>query len=132
MQLLKGFGAHRGVRLVTLAVVVLIGNSQLASAQNMRGRGPFAGLFGMGPRATNSQSLDFRGSAFGVWQDVIFGSDFDPSLIDPTFKKSETLGVGIASLQYVFDHHAEHSKGRGAMVELTHLLGQSQCLRMGV
>ena len=80
MQLLKGFGAHRGVRLVTVAMVVLMGSSRLASAQNMRGRGPFAGLFGMGPGASNSQSLDFRGSAFGVWQDVIFPLRFRSKL----------------------------------------------------
>src|SRR5262249_48612331 len=53
--------------------------------------------------------LDFRGSAFGIWQNVIFRSDSNPSLTDPAFKTSETLGAGIASLQYVFDRHAQHS-----------------------
>ena len=49
MKLLRALGV-RSVRVVALIALVCVGDSRLASAQNPRGRGPFSGLFGIGPQ----------------------------------------------------------------------------------
>jgi hypothetical protein len=97
------------VRVVAWIALVLVGDSRLASAQNPRGRGPFAGLFGIGPQATNSQSLNVRASAFGVWQDVSFVGDVDPSLLDPTFQQNGTFGGTVGSMDYAFNRRTQTS-----------------------
>ena len=62
------------VRVVALSVVLFASDVSFASAsaQNPRAAGSFCGpLRGRSERAELS-SLDFRGSLFGVWQDVLF------------------------------------------------------------
>src|SRR5262249_26275890 len=102
MRLLDVFSAP-WMRLVAVAALFSIGDSQFAFAQNPRGRGPFTGLFGTGPQSTNSQTLNARASAFGIWQNISFAGEVDPSLLDPTFSRNGTFGGTIGSLEYYFN-----------------------------
>jgi hypothetical protein len=72
-----------------------------ASAQTPRAAGPFAGLFG-GGRTANSNTLDFRSSLFGVWQDVSIPDDVDPALLDPTLHQDSAFSGANASLLYAY------------------------------
>src|SRR5262245_7684608 len=102
MRLLEAFSAP-WVRLVAGVALFSIGDAQFALAQNPRGRGPFSGLFGIGPQSTNSQSLNARASAFGVWQDISFPGEVDPKLLDPTFSRNGTFAGTVGSLEYIFN-----------------------------
>jgi hypothetical protein len=100
------------VRVVALSLVLLTRDVSIVSAQtptSSRVRGPFAGLFGGGPGLQNAQSMDFRTSLFGVWQDVVVPRDFDPTLLDPTFDRSGTFGGAIGQLDYTFNRHSQNS-----------------------
>ena len=108
MKLLRALGV-RSVRVVAVVALVCVGDSRLASAQNPRGRGPFAGLFGIGPQVTNSQALNARASAFGVWQNISFPEGVDPSLLDPTFIKNGTFAGTVGSLDYTFNRRTQTS-----------------------
>ncbi len=92
------------------ALAVVCAGSARAEAQTPRVQGPFAGLFGgnAGGRSTN-QSLDVRGSLFGVWQDVLKP---DPDLLrelDPRFQKSGTFGGASGSLTYSYQRTTRSS-----------------------
>src|SRR4029450_5483472 len=96
------------VRVVGLVVLFLAGDLSVASAQ-IRVRGPFAGLFAANQGARNAPSLNFDASVFGVWQQVLFPSDFDETLLDPTFDKSGAFAGAVAQLAYSFDRRTTGS-----------------------
>jgi hypothetical protein len=105
------------VRVFGLGALLFFSHTSSAFSQNARNRGPFAGLFGGNPRVRNSHVLDFRGSLFGVWQDVLFPSNFDTSLLDPTFQKNGTFAGAVAQLDYAFNRQTDNAaffvSGRG-------------------
>jgi hypothetical protein len=100
---------RRLIQRASLLFAAVICVAPSAQAQNPRARGPFAGLFGGGARAENSETLDFRTSLFGVRSDVILPPDFDRSLLDPRFDLSGTFGAVSGFLDYAFDRHTESS-----------------------
>lgn len=99
-------GTARGNRAPWVAVWFLLAGCLLpavAEAQSERMVGPFAGLFGGGRPAVNSQSLGLRASLFGVQQDVKLPNNFDTTLLDPRFQASSKFAGASSSLGYLFN-----------------------------
>jgi hypothetical protein len=92
------------------AMAVVCACASGAVAQTPRVEGPFAGLFGGsgGSRAT-TQSLDVRGSLFGVYQDVLEPSADLLRELDPRFQKSGTFGGASGSVAYSLQRNARRS-----------------------
>jgi hypothetical protein len=105
-----------GVFAVCVAAITCI--AAPAAAQTPRATGPFAGLFG-GP-SPQTQTLDVRGSLFGLYQDVLVPEDTLQSL-DPRFQKTSTLGGASATLSYASNRRGDNSSfvfgGRGGVAD---------------
>src|SRR5262245_23611100 len=109
MSLSNGRAARVALRILAITTVMMIGDTRVSLAQNSRGRGPFASLFGMGPTARNMQWLDFRASSFGVWQNIRFPANFDTTGLDPAATTNGTFGGVTGVLTYGFARQATHS-----------------------
>ncbi len=96
-------------RLLLAGTCVLAGAGSV-SAQTPRIEGPFAGLFGGASRnRTVSQSLDVRGSLFGVWQDILEPPADQLRLLDPRFQKTGVFGGVSGAAAYGYQRAARRS-----------------------
>jgi hypothetical protein len=97
-------------RVLAATAVVYACTAASAGAQTPRVQGPFAGLFGGGAgNRSTTQSLDVRGSLFGVWQDVLEPPADLLRELDPRFQKSGTFGGAAGSLAYSLQRNARSS-----------------------
>src|SRR5258708_6964450 len=83
--------AYRALVVVALCSLAAPGWAQTSGA-------PFAGLFGR-QAPSGGQTLDFRGSLFGLYQNVIVPPEHTEEL-DPRFQKTSTLGGTSGTLTY--------------------------------
>src|SRR5215475_245688 len=109
MSLSNGRAVRVASRILAITTVMMIGDARVSLAQNSRGIGPFASLFGMGPTARNMQFLDFRASSFGVWQNIHFPANFDETGLDPAATTNGTFGGVTGVLTYTFARQSTHS-----------------------
>ena len=103
--------AMKPPRLLLAGAVVLACVSP-AVAQTPRVEGPFSGLFGgqSGNRKV-TQSLDFRGSVFGLYQDVLrpTAQEAVDLQLDPRYQESGSFGGVSGSMDYAYQRGAKQS-----------------------
>jgi hypothetical protein len=78
-----------------------------AQAQTPRSNGPFAGLFGGDITQPRTESLDFRGSVFGAYQNVAV-PDGVVGVVDPRYQQSGPFSGATGSLTY--ERHTERAR----------------------
>jgi hypothetical protein len=99
----------RGSRLL-LASALVLASAAAATAQTPRVEGPFSGLFGGQSRNRNvRQSLDVRGSVFGVHQEVLRPSAASLRELDPRFQRSGTFGAVSGAASYSYQRSARRA-----------------------
>lgn len=91
----------------TVAFVMLIClTAAPAFSQTQRANGPFSGLFGAGATPENGQTLDLRGSVFGIrqWLEVPPGPE--TAVLDPRWQSTKPFAGGSASLDYSYSRRS--------------------------
>src|SRR5262249_33761402 len=109
MSLSNRRASRVALRILAITTVMMIAGARVSLPQNSREGGPFASLFGMGPKTRNMQWLDFRASSLGVWQNIRFPADFDTTGLDPAATTNGTFGGVTGVLTYGFVRQATHS-----------------------
>jgi hypothetical protein len=85
------------------ACAVTLACASAGYAQTPRVEGPFSGLFGgQSQNRDVTQSLDLRGSVYGVWQDVLSPAGTVLRELDPRYQESGTFGGASGSLNYMY------------------------------
>lgn len=111
------FAVRGGVCLARLALLCVMFSlldvstllAQTGGPGTDRIAGPFAGLFGGGGRAENSQRLDLRASIFGLEQRVHVPDDVDLSLLNPSFQRDGRFAGVQSGLTYGYARSTENS-----------------------
>lgn len=112
-----------------LAGALVLGSAAVVSAQTPRVEGPFSGLFGGQSGNTKvTQSLDVRGSLFGVYQDVLKPSEDLLRELDPRFRKTGTFGGAAGSVSYAYSRSAR----RASMFASANANAASYSVRRGI